>query len=68
MTGCNPPLPAGISPPARAFRRGLRALGLSLCLLLFITPAMAAKLTYQIKGLKGENKDNVEAYLNALPV
>ena len=29
---------------------------------------MAAKLTYQIKGLKGENKDNVEAYLNALPV
>ncbi|WP_420791260.1 autotransporter assembly complex protein TamA [Aeromonas dhakensis] len=68
MTGCNPPLPAGISPPARAFRRGLRALGLSLCLLLFVTPAMAAKLTYQIKGLKGENKDNVEAYLNALPV
>ncbi len=68
MTGCNPLLPAGISPPARAFRRGLRALGLSLCLLLFVTPAMAAKLTYQIKGLKGENKDNVEAYLNALPV
>nr|WP_324009167.1 autotransporter assembly complex family protein [Aeromonas dhakensis] len=43
-------------------------MGLSLCLLLFVTPAMAAKLTYQIKGLKGENKDNVEAYLNALPV
>ncbi|HEH9396974.1 MULTISPECIES: autotransporter assembly complex protein TamA [Aeromonas] len=68
MTGCNPPLPAGISPPGRAFRRGLRALGLSLCLLLVVTPAMAAKLTYQIKGLRGDNKSNVEAYLNALPV
>lgn len=31
-------------------------------------PAMAAKLTYQIKGVRGEQKDNVEAYLNALPV
>lgn len=29
---------------------------------------MAAKLTYQIKGLRGDNKSNVEAYLNALPV
>ena len=31
-------------------------------------PAMAAKLTYQIKGVRGAQKDNVEAYLNALPV
>ncbi|MEN9583114.1 MAG: hypothetical protein RLZZ616_120 [Pseudomonadota bacterium] len=68
MTGCNPPLPAGISSPGRVFRRRLRALGLSLCLLLFVTPAMAAKLTYQVKGLRGETKDNVEAFLNALPV
>lgn len=35
---------------------------------LLASPAFAAKLTYQVKGLKGENKDNVEAYLNALPV
>lgn len=41
---------------------------LALALWLMAMPAMAAKLTYQIKGVRGEQKDNVEAYLNALPV
>jgi translocation and assembly module TamA len=40
---------------------------LALALWLMAMPAMAAKLTYQIK-VRGEQKDNVEAYLNALPV
>lgn len=43
-------------------------LALALALWLMAMPAMAAKLTYQIKGVRGEQKDNVEAYLNALPV
>ena len=61
-------MPAGFSSPGRAGRRGLGTLLLALRLWLLVTPAMAAKLTYQIKGIKGEQKDNVEAYLNALPV
>ncbi|PJG57584.1 autotransporter assembly complex protein TamA [Aeromonas cavernicola] len=40
---------------------------LGLLLLLVFSPAMAAKLTYDVKGLRGDNRDNVEAYLNALP-
>ena len=61
-------MPAGFSSPGRTGRRGLGTLLLALCLWLLVTPAMAAKLTYQIKGIKGEQKDNVEAYLNALPI
>ena len=68
MTGCISSLLAGRSLFGPAFRRGLRVLGVGLLLSLLASPAFAAKLTYQVKGLKGENKDNVEAYLNALPV
>ncbi len=68
MTGCISSLLAGCSLSGSAFRRGLRVLGVGLLLSLLASPAFAAKLTYQVKGLKGENKDNVEAYLNALPV
>ena len=68
MTGCISSLLAGRSLSGSAFRRGLRVLGVGLLLSLLASPAFAAKLTYQVKGLKGENKDNVEAYLNALPV
>ncbi|MFE8730056.1 outer membrane protein assembly factor, partial [Aeromonas hydrophila] len=68
MTGCNPSLLTGSSLFGSALRRSLLVLGLGLMLSLMATPALAAKLTYQVKGLKGENKDNVEAYLNALPV
>ncbi|MGL4751282.1 MAG: autotransporter assembly complex protein TamA, partial [Aeromonadaceae bacterium] len=68
MTGCISSLLAGRSLSGPAFRRGLRVLGVGLLLSLLASPAFAAKLTYQVKGLKGENKDNVEAYLNALPV
>ncbi|MGL5333334.1 MAG: autotransporter assembly complex protein TamA, partial [Aeromonas veronii] len=66
MTGCISSLLAGRSLSSPPFRRGLLLLGLLLSLL--ASPAFAAKLTYQVKGLKGENKDNVEAYLTALPV
>ncbi|MGE6107608.1 autotransporter assembly complex protein TamA [Aeromonas sobria] len=65
MTGCNLPIPAGKSQPRRRVRAWL---WLMLCLGCLASPAMAAKLTYQVKGLKGANKENVEAYLNALPV
>ncbi|MEZ6961626.1 MULTISPECIES: autotransporter assembly complex family protein [unclassified Aeromonas] len=68
MTGCNPSLPAGRLLSGSACRRGLLILALGLFLSLLAAPALAAKLTYQVKGVKGDNKDNVEAYLNALPV
>lgn len=68
MTGCISSLLAGRSLSGPAFRRGMLVLVVGLLLSLVASPVFAAKLTYQIKGLKGDNKDNVEAYLNALPV
>lgn len=68
MTGC---ISSRLARPPRfglIYRhRLLLWLGLALLLSLMTLPASAAKLTYQVKGLKGDNKDNVEAYLNALP-
>ncbi|MFM5644813.1 autotransporter assembly complex protein TamA [Aeromonas caviae] len=68
MTGCYPTFLTGSTSSGRSRRPGPLLLALALALWLMAMPAMAAKLTYQIKGVRGEQKDNVEAYLNALPV
>lgn len=50
--------------------RGQGALLRMICALamLLLAPTLAAaQLTYRVEGLKGEAKDNVEAYLNGLP-
>ncbi|MCE9862421.1 autotransporter assembly complex protein TamA, partial [Aeromonas caviae] len=68
MTGCYPTFLTGSTSSGRSRRPGPGLLLLALALWLMAMPVMAAKLTYQIKGVRGEQKDNVEAYLNALPV
>ncbi|MGL5031958.1 MAG: autotransporter assembly complex protein TamA [Aeromonas sp.] len=68
MTRCIFALLTGRSLFSPACRRGRWMQVLSLLLPLVASPVFAAaKLTYDIKGLKGANKDNVKAYLNALP-